>query len=275
MTRRRAAEPADLGLPAALDPDRPRGDQIREALEELSARLGPGATMPSDRRLAEHFAVARMTVRTEIKRLVVDGVLEVVQGRGTFVASAPRLAPEWGTSYTLAARAAKGEPSTVLIERSVGPAGALLAGSLRIAPGDAVLSLARLRSLDGRPVGIERVSLPLERFPGLDALDFESVSLYEALAEHWGLVRVSSTGRAAATLPSEAEAALLGLTPGAPCLVVQMVSTESSGDVFEYGRSLYRADRYEIGIDLAHRESDVHPTSPPRPRAEEEGSRRE
>ncbi|MGC4152847.1 MAG: GntR family transcriptional regulator [Propionicimonas sp.] len=257
MGRRRSTDIAAMELPAELSPDRPRGDQIRESLEALATRLGPGATIPSDRQLAEHFGVARMTVRTEIKRLVIDGVLEVEHGRGTFVARAPRLAPEWGTSYTLAARAAKGKPQTTLLESTRTGADAGIAELLRIAEGAPVLTLTRLRALDGRPVGIERVTIPLDRFPGLDEVDLESVSLYEVLAERWGLVRAASTGRAAATLPSEADASLLAVTVRDPCLVVQMVSTDIAGAVFEVGRSVYRADRYEIGIHLLHRSSDA------------------
>lgn len=242
-----------LDLPAELSADRPRGDQVRERLQALAHRLGPGATMPSDRQLADHFGVARMTVRSEVKRLAIDGVLEVVHGSGTYVARTPRLAPEWGTSYTLAARAAKGEPSTTLLQRASGGADPDTARLLEVPPGSPILTLTRLRALDGRPVGIERVSLPLGRFHGLDEVDLETASLYEVLSERWGLVRASSSGRAAATLPSESDAALLGLAVRDPCLVVQMVSVDADGAVFEIGRSVYRADRYEIGIDIVHR----------------------
>lgn len=239
-------------LPREFTTDRPRGDQIRERLEALAVRLGAGARLPSDRRLAEHFDVARMTVRTELKRLAIDGVVEVEQGRGTFVARGPRLAPSWGTSYTLAARAAKGEPQTVLVERQLREADERTARLLEIGVGDAVLALTRLRAFDGRPIGIERVSIPLALFPGLEVVELERVSLYELLADRWGLVRAGSTGRAAATLPSEADATLLRITTRDPCLTIQMTSTDSSGRIFEAGRSTYRADRYEIGISLLH-----------------------
>ncbi|MGO2747552.1 MAG: GntR family transcriptional regulator [Microbacterium sp.] len=254
--RRHRVDMSALELRGELSEDRPRGDQIRERLEDLAARLGPGSTIPSDRQLAEHFGVARMTVRTEVKRLTIDGVLEVEQGRGTFVSSSPRLAPEWGTSYTLAARAAQGEPRTTLVQSAATASDARTAELLRIREGAPVLTLTRLRALDGRPIGIERVSIPLERFPGLEEVDLENVSLYRVLAERWGLVRAASTGRAAATLPSEADAALLGVTVRDPCLVVQMISMDADGAVFEVGRSVYRADRYEIGIDLMHRRTD-------------------
>ncbi|MGG6497075.1 UNVERIFIED_CONTAM: GntR family transcriptional regulator, partial [Bacteroidetes bacterium 56_B9] len=64
MSRLRNVNVADLDLPP-LRHDRAKGDQMREILEKLAADIGPGALVPSDRALAEHFGVARQTVRSE------------------------------------------------------------------------------------------------------------------------------------------------------------------------------------------------------------------
>lgn len=47
--------------------------------------LAPGAQLDSDRALAEHFGVARLTVRQAIDLLRVEGLLVSHQGSGTFV----------------------------------------------------------------------------------------------------------------------------------------------------------------------------------------------
>ena len=61
--------------------------RVREYLLGLIAQgLEPGAPLPSERELCETFSVSRMTVRQAIDTLIVDGVLERHQGRGTFVA---------------------------------------------------------------------------------------------------------------------------------------------------------------------------------------------
>ena len=60
---------------------------VRDHLLALVAQgLAPGTPVPSERELCESFGVSRMTVRQAIDTLVVDGVLERQQGRGTFVA---------------------------------------------------------------------------------------------------------------------------------------------------------------------------------------------
>lgn len=45
-----------------------------------------GARLPSENQLAEKFAISRMTVNRAIKELEAGGVVERVQGKGTFVA---------------------------------------------------------------------------------------------------------------------------------------------------------------------------------------------
>ena len=64
---------------------------VRNHLLELVRNgLASGSPVPSERELCEQFEVSRMTVRQAIDTLVVDGVLERHQGRGTFV-SPPKL----------------------------------------------------------------------------------------------------------------------------------------------------------------------------------------
>ena len=69
----------------------PKHAQLRDALAELAVtELSPDAAMPSERELMATYDVSRDTVRKAITRLVADGLLTRVQGRGTFVAR-PRL----------------------------------------------------------------------------------------------------------------------------------------------------------------------------------------
>jgi GntR family transcriptional repressor for pyruvate dehydrogenase complex len=81
---------------------RPRGlaDQLVRALQARidAGELGPGARLPTEHALAEHFGVSRAVVREAIARLKADGYVETRQGAGAFVAGEPGLA-----SFRLAA----------------------------------------------------------------------------------------------------------------------------------------------------------------------------
>ena len=64
------------------------------------ASLGPGSAVPPERELAVEFTTSRTTVRQALTELVVEGRLERIQGRGTFVAK-PKVAQILQlTSYT-------------------------------------------------------------------------------------------------------------------------------------------------------------------------------
>lgn len=57
---------------------------IRNALQE--GKLNPGDRLPSEEELAQGLSVARGTIREATKMLRAYGVLEIQQGRGTFIA---------------------------------------------------------------------------------------------------------------------------------------------------------------------------------------------
>ena len=60
--------------------------QVREYVRTLVTGAAPGSPAPSERELVHRFGVARMTVRQAMDALVVEGLLERIPGRGTFVA---------------------------------------------------------------------------------------------------------------------------------------------------------------------------------------------
>lgn len=55
--------------------------------EILSGRWAPGTQMPTIDTLAVQYGLARVTVRQALARLASDGLVECVQGKGTFVAA--------------------------------------------------------------------------------------------------------------------------------------------------------------------------------------------
>lgn len=58
-------------------------EQIRQGV------YGPGEMIPPERELAEQLKISRYTVRRAIEELVAEGVLERVQGSGTYVTEPP------------------------------------------------------------------------------------------------------------------------------------------------------------------------------------------
>ena len=78
-------------IPLKLVRDQPLQQQLYDQLQALiaSARLQPGARMPSTRMMAEQFAISRITVLLTYERLIAEGYLHTMPAKGTFVARGP------------------------------------------------------------------------------------------------------------------------------------------------------------------------------------------
>ena len=250
MPRQKHVPDRDLPLPAALELGRPKGDQLREILETIAAELGPGRLMPSERFLAEHFSISRGTVRQEVSRLVADGVLFRQHGSATFTADPPTGQINMLTSFSEDIRARGRMPRTKLLRAAVEPAGPRMAEWLSVPLGATVFRLERLRLVDDEPLAVERTNLSVDRFPGIDVLDWSTRSLYQTMEEQWGVRPGWSDASIAAILPEREDADLLGIAAGQPCLAVTGRLHDANGQVVESGRSLYRADKYNVFIQL-------------------------
>lgn len=259
MSRSRHGSNNALPPPATLSPNRPKGNQLREVLERLATELGPGHPIPSERCIAEHFGIARGTVRQVISHLVATGKLYRRPGNATFTAEAPGLAtglpdhppaggqaPGMVTSFTADMRACGLVPATVLLSSAIQPATAELAGQLEIDPDSPIFRLERLRLVNGEPLAIERTHLPIRRFPGIETLDWQSRSLHETLWERYRVRPERNESSITAMLPGPEDAARLDMTENQPCLLIAALARAADNSPIEVGRSLYRADRHAV-----------------------------
>jgi GntR family transcriptional regulator len=238
-----------IPLPEAFDSARAKGDQLREILEAMVATEPPGTLLPSERSIAQRFHVARMTVRQAINELAARGLVRRAMGTGTFVAE-PRVSHSTTAgSFSDDMRQRGLTPGARVISVREQPATVLVAERLRIAEGDPVVTLNRLRSADGVPMAVEQTRLPGARFPGLAALVTDDVSLYGVLADRWAVQVRTATHRVSAIVLGETDAALLDVPTGLPSFLIERTAYDEAGLVIEWGRSRYRGDRYDVVFD--------------------------
>lgn len=143
----------------------PKYYRLKRHLLEITETLPPGTPVPPERTLAAEFDTSRTTVRQALQELVVEGRLERIQGKGTFVAK-PKVSQALQlTSYTEDMRAQGLEPASQLLDIGYVTADDRLAGLLDIATGGRVLRIERLRLASGEPMAIEITHLSAKRFP--------------------------------------------------------------------------------------------------------------
>jgi GntR family transcriptional regulator len=240
-------------------PDRSRPEPLwHQAVQTLSATIeegiwSPGEQLPGEQQLCEMLGVSRITVRHALRELEARGLILREQGRGTFVRSSRLVAgSDRVTSFSGDMRTLGLTPGSRLLDGRRVLADARTASALELREPGEVLVLERLRTGDGEPVGIQTTHLRGELVPGLDPRDIGDGSLYELLAERFGLVAdLASEVYRVGTATAE-DADRLAIAEGSPVFVVIRIAS-ANGRPFEFTTSRMRADRFEIRTAIGGR----------------------
>ena len=232
---------------------------VRAYLADLiTTELEAGDPVPSERTLTERFGVSRMTVRQALDALVTEGALVREQGRGTFVARHFADFEMRLTTFGEEARRRGLDPGTQVLEFEQVPATARVATELGVAEGAAMHHVVRLRTADGRPMGVEHSWIPVALIPDL-LDDGVPESLYGALRDH-GLAPTWGEDTLTASEATPAEAELLGLD-GPRAVMRTQRRTFADQVALMLSKSTYRGDRYSVFVPLRQ----ARPLLVPRP----------
>jgi GntR family transcriptional regulator len=143
----------------------PKHYEVRDRIAELIGGAAVGTPVPTERELAERLHTSRTTVRQALAALELDGKLERIQGRGTFVAEPKRVLVRQLTSLTDDLRTQGLAPSTTVLSVTQERAADAVAQRLQLRPGTRVHRVERLRGVSGEPLAHEIAHLagPLPR----------------------------------------------------------------------------------------------------------------
>ncbi len=232
----------------------PRYQQLHD---DLAARINqqewrPGDLIPSEAELAAHYGVAVGTVRKAIDQLVAGGALERQQGRGTFVRRARFNSSLFRFFRFQSESGERRIPQSRIIRRKSLPAPTAVASALRIATGEPVISLSRLRLIDGVPLLAEEIWLQKSRFEAiveLDTADFGDL-LYPLYEERCGDVVVSADETLTVEIATDMQARLLRLEPGAPLIVIERLAFDLERRPIEWRRSRGPANRFRYHVEI-------------------------
>ncbi len=225
---------------------------IRDQVEK--GMLKPGEMIPSENEFMKRYGVSRTTVRQAIGDLVAEGILERIQGKGTFVASQKLQQNLFAlTSFSEDIRNLGRTPSSLEIEKGYVRPALPVADFFELASSESlVFFLSRVRLVDDEPVGMHTVYLPEDIAEQADLMerDFSTgLSLYHTLEESGVTFGEAEETLEAGSAPPEASARL-NIAEGAPVLLLDRLSYTPSGRPLEYNHMVYRSDRYKYRIRL-------------------------
>ncbi len=227
-------------------------DEVRRALVARidAGDLRPGERLGSERELAASLAVSRSTLRQALGVLEDEGAVRRVPGRGggTFI-SQSKIERDLSRVIGLPAmlRSQGVTAGTRVVTAALGGADEEAAKELGLEAGAMVVSLVRIRLADGSPISVEQATFPADRFPGLLELPLGG-SVYELLEEHYGARPGEAVERIEVIPASPDEAAILGVTSGAPLLSITRTTVDEAGRPMEYSHDLFRAERTRIVV---------------------------
>lgn len=230
-------------------------EQVADVLEGEFSAAQKGSRTSSEAEYCARFGVSRVTVRQALASLQDKGLIESRAGRGWFIVDqesvrvarmrVPTISEPPGKlmSFTNMARSRGSVPDSVVLEQRVHPANLDEAEAFMIMPGAEVLTLRRLRRLDGVPVAIDQSMVPLYLLPEAMGIDFTQTSLHAALGAVDAMPTIAET-EVEAVLANANRASLLDVNEGFPLLKIRQAFFDAHGRATERGEIVYRGDRY-------------------------------
>lgn len=225
--------------------------QIQKALERdiAGGRFAPGDKLPTEAELSAAFGVNRHTVRRAVQALEAKGLVNVEQGRGSFVV-------EEVVSYDLTRRVRFSRnllrqrriPGGEILSSETVAAEGRVAQMLRLLPGAEAVRMDMVARADGKGLLVSTHYFPGERFPGIVAAYRETGSVTRSLARFGVADYTRRETRITARIPSARDARLLDQARNRPILLVESVNVDTEDTPVEYALTRWASDRVEFVV---------------------------
>jgi GntR family transcriptional regulator, histidine utilization repressor len=204
----------------------------------------PGALMPSEAELVAQFSVSRMTVNRALRELQLEGLVDRVQGVGTFAAQLHRVSSSLTVRdihEEILSRGHTHRASVHLVREEI--ASASIAQRIGLAAGARVFHTLIVHHENGVALQCEDRYVNPECAPDYLGVDFTQVTPTHYLLDVAPLWEAHFSVQAG--LPTAREAKLLGLKPTDPCLIVSR-RTINRGVPITQARLVHPAGHYQI-----------------------------
>lgn len=226
----------------------------RQVISILTENISSGRWRESDRipsefDLAASLDVSRGSIKRAISELVDAGVLEQIQGKGTYVKphdiSFPLNEGLISFSESLREQGIKFETSILVFETM--ESNRELSSKLGVPVSSPYLHMERVRSVSGEPIMYIENNINSDLAPGIDKEDFEKVSLFETIERLSGRQVAYSDTSFFAIGADEERASSLKVSLGQPLLQqIQTVFLDNDQPI-EYTRVWLRSNRFYVG----------------------------
>jgi GntR family transcriptional regulator len=232
--------------------------RLRDAINDGTYR--PGDQLPGETHLGQHYSVTRDTLRQAISLLKDEGLLDVEQGRGTFVRRPPMMMrfnrylpakriPERGPfEQTCADLGIEGYEELVLVEQI--PATDAVATALGIDLNATVVHRRTYMHAGRDIVQIQDSYFDLQLIAGAPLANPEKLihgvyASLDAIGQHPD----SATEALGARMPTYSETSILQLQSGVPVIEIHRTTFSKTNHILEWLKLVAAADRNLFSYD--------------------------
>ncbi len=225
----------------------PRYMQLAMVLEQgiNQNKALAGQFFPAERAIAQQLAISRVTVSRALSLLEDKGLIVRQQGVGTRISQHLDYSlDDEEAGFTKLVLQTGGIAGNRWLERTTMLLPDEVASNVPALKGERVTKLRRVRLINGEPVSLETIWIPLAWLPAPEILEH---SLYQYWAER-GILPAKKKVRIKAIACQAETARLLNIQPGMPLLFYRQHTYNAQNGLLEYCEIYCRSDIYEIQI---------------------------
>jgi GntR family transcriptional regulator len=229
--------------------------QLAEMLKDRIRRgeIKTGQPLPSETELIEKYELSRGTVRQALQLLTQEKLIERFPGKGSFVAQA-KLEHDVSKAigfFTQIAKDAGRRPAAKVLKQEIMRSPDVMAEKLNIPAGEHILSVQRIRYVDGEPWAVESAYF---NNPVADLIKNENLSesIYDLIQDKYKMTVLHSNNVISSALADEIISEALGIGLGDPVFSVTRVVYLNNNIPFEYSADVYRGDRISLKLDMSY-----------------------
>jgi GntR family transcriptional regulator len=226
--------------------------QIKDKIEtEIKGeKYKAGDALPSEFQLCRDYNVSRTTIRLALQQLELEGRINKVQGKGTFV-SKPKIKQSLTSSTKgfIDQMIDQGlQPRSDVLSLKVIPADSALAAHLQIHANDPVNQFVRVRLADDEPLQYETIYIPWKIAPGLVDDDCQG-SLFQLLKSKYNIHIDRTVESIEPILVTDTISKHLNIPIGAPAFSIETITYSSENTPIEYSSAIFRGDRSKFTVE--------------------------
>ncbi|MBA1433647.1 GntR family transcriptional regulator [Bombilactobacillus bombi] len=205
--------------------------------------------LPNEIELQNYYQVSRVTLRNAINGLVKEGLVERIQGKGTFVRQPHKL-------NRLICKSSVESFTDIALENGLTPSFRVLKVEHSSYPeifgvkvnNKIALYIQRICKVNNEPIMLENNYYTLPRFQNLEKYDLKQ-SMYTLLDKQFNIKKLHSDDTTLSMISCNLkEAQLLNKPVGFPLFCLDTVVLDENNELVHVGQQYIVADRYQFKI---------------------------